>query len=170
LPDETNFSKVLHPYYKLAYIKVAWGGPEEQAAEIRCGNLDAKDWQDEARKIIEKTVSHSPPLRDWNDDYINQMAQYYTTRPTARPQQPPPTARPQQLPPTARPQQPPPTAVDADVDHAPVLSEFDRLRETLLTDDVEEGWASELRRYLGSMQRDVSKDTDLVVWWQVSLF
>jgi hypothetical protein len=24
-------STVLHPYYKLAYIKMAWGGPEDQA-------------------------------------------------------------------------------------------------------------------------------------------
>ncbi|KIM62266.1 hypothetical protein SCLCIDRAFT_25194 [Scleroderma citrinum Foug A] len=24
---------VLHPYYKLDYIKMAWGGPEEQEAE-----------------------------------------------------------------------------------------------------------------------------------------
>ena len=46
--------------------------------------------------------------------------------------------------------------------NGPDLSEFDKLRETLLTDDVEEGWASELRRYLGSMQREVTKDTDLV--------
>lgn len=52
----------------------------------------------------------------------------------------------------------------------PTLSEFDKLRETLLTDDLEEGWASELRRYLGSMQRDVTKETDLVEWWQVILF
>jgi len=48
---------VLHPYYKLAYIKLAWGGPEEQAAEIEAGNPNAKDWQDEARQIVEKTVS-----------------------------------------------------------------------------------------------------------------
>jgi hypothetical protein len=47
---------VLHPYYKLAYIKISWGGPDEQAAEIAAGNFDAKDWQDEARKIVEKTV------------------------------------------------------------------------------------------------------------------
>jgi hypothetical protein len=47
----------LHPYYKLDYIKMAWGGPEEQAKERAAGNADAKDWQDEARKIIEKTVS-----------------------------------------------------------------------------------------------------------------
>ena len=49
--------EVLHPYYKLAYIKLAWGGPEEQAAGIEDGDPDAKDWQDEARKIVERTVS-----------------------------------------------------------------------------------------------------------------
>lgn len=48
--------EVLHPYYKLTYIKMAWGGPDKQAAEIEAGNPDAKDWQDEARKIVEKTV------------------------------------------------------------------------------------------------------------------
>ena len=47
---------MLHPYYKLAYIKLNWGGPEEKAAEIAAGNLDAKDWHDEARKIVENTV------------------------------------------------------------------------------------------------------------------
>lgn len=51
--------KVLRPYYKLAYIKIQWGGPDEQAAEIEAGNLDVKDWQDEARKIVEKTVHRS---------------------------------------------------------------------------------------------------------------
>jgi hypothetical protein len=47
---------VLHSYYKLAYIKMSWGGPNKQAAEIDAENFDAKDWQDEARKIVEKTV------------------------------------------------------------------------------------------------------------------
>ena len=50
----------------------------------------------------------------------------------------------------------------------PTLSEFDKHRETLLSDDMEEGWASELRQYLGTMQRDVTKQTDIVEWWQVS--
>jgi hypothetical protein len=54
-----------------------------------------------------------------------------------------------------------------DATQAPVQSEFDKLRESLLTDDMEEGWASELRRYLGRMERDVTKETDLVEWWQV---
>jgi hypothetical protein len=48
---------VLHPYYKLTYIKHAWGGPDEKEAEIAVGNAQAKDWQDEARIIVEKTVS-----------------------------------------------------------------------------------------------------------------
>jgi hypothetical protein len=48
------------------------------------------------------------------------------------------------------------------------LSEFDKHRETLLSNDAEEGWASELRRYLSTMQWDVEKDTDIVEWWQVS--
>jgi len=29
----------LHPYYKLEFIKMAWGGLEEQAEEIEAGNV-----------------------------------------------------------------------------------------------------------------------------------
>ncbi|KAF8443721.1 hypothetical protein L210DRAFT_3396056, partial [Boletus edulis BED1] len=47
---------VLHPYYKLDYIKMAWGGAEEQAKEIAAGNHNAKNWHDEALKIIESTM------------------------------------------------------------------------------------------------------------------
>ena len=70
--------------------------------------------------------------------------------------------------PSTPPQQASHANMTADTD-GHTLSEFDKLRETLLADDLEEGWASELRRYLGSMQRDVTKDTDLVEWWQVIL-
>ena len=48
------------------------------------------------------------------------------------------------------------------------ISEYDKQLETLLSDDLEEGWASELRRYLGIVDCDVKKDADLVEWWQVS--
>lgn len=51
-----DFFTALHPYYKLNYIEMAWGGLEEQEAEIAAGNPDAKNWQDEAWKIIEKQV------------------------------------------------------------------------------------------------------------------
>jgi hypothetical protein len=49
---------VLHPYYKFAYIKLAWGGEKEQEAEREAGNPNAKNWQDEARKIVEREVSN----------------------------------------------------------------------------------------------------------------
>jgi hypothetical protein len=51
-------SIALHPYYKLAYIELAWGGTKEQEAEYEAGNFEAKNWQDEAQKILEKTVSN----------------------------------------------------------------------------------------------------------------
>jgi len=41
---------------------MAWGGAEEQAEEIRAGNMNAKNWQDEAQKILETTVSHAQLL------------------------------------------------------------------------------------------------------------
>ncbi|KAF8868815.1 hypothetical protein BD779DRAFT_1459077, partial [Infundibulicybe gibba] len=61
-------SLALHPYYKLAYIKLAWGGPDEQEAEREAGNPDTKDWQDEARKVLETTVRF---LFNINTTYLN---------------------------------------------------------------------------------------------------
>lgn len=55
--DANAIFVVLHPYYKLAYIKLSWGGPDEQATEIEAGNPNVKDWHDEAKKIVERTVS-----------------------------------------------------------------------------------------------------------------
>src|SRR3979411_2758392 len=48
------------------------------------------------------------------------------------------------------------------------LSDYDKYCETLLSNNAEEGWASELRRYLSMMQRDVTRETDVVEWWQAS--
>jgi hypothetical protein len=52
------------------------------------------------------------------------------------------------------------------------LSEFDRHRQTLVAqeEDQEEGWAAELRRYLKDMPANVSKETDIIEWWQVIHF
>jgi hypothetical protein len=44
---------------------------------------------------------------------------------------------------------------------------FDRLRQSLVTQDEDEGWASELRRYLKDMPADVTRDTDILEWWSV---
>jgi hypothetical protein len=36
---------------------MSWGGAEEQTKERDKGNPDAKNWQDEALKVVEKMVS-----------------------------------------------------------------------------------------------------------------
>lgn len=145
-----NICTVLHPYYKLAYIKLSWGGEKEQVAEIKAGNLKAKNWHDEARQLIERTVRRMVIVtRDSTNYLIKQMAEYYNNRPSMAP-----------IVPTAN-------ASSATSTSAHVLSEFDKHHETLLSEDLEEGWASELCRYTSTMQRDVKKDTDIVEWWQV---
>lgn len=62
-----------------------------------------------------------------------------------------------------------PDAFDEGDEVMETLSEFDKHRETLLSDDTEEGWASELRRYLKTIERGVKKETDIVEWWQVCI-
>ncbi|KAG6905295.1 hypothetical protein DXG01_003622 [Tephrocybe rancida] len=55
----------LHPYFKLHYIQIVWGGAEEQRAEFAKGNHNVKNWVDEAWIIVE-----------------NAMEKYWSTRPT----------------------------------------------------------------------------------------
>jgi hypothetical protein len=43
---------VLYPYYKLAYIKLSWGGLEEQAAKIAAGNIHTNE------KTVSSPVFH----------------------------------------------------------------------------------------------------------------
>jgi hypothetical protein len=55
---------VLHPYYKLDYVEMSWGGADEQTIEYEKGNINAKNWKDEACKLVEKMVSDSSwPVR-----------------------------------------------------------------------------------------------------------
>jgi hypothetical protein len=61
-------------------------------------------------------------------------------------------------------------ADNADADNPSLKSEYDRYRQTLIAKDDDEGWAAELRRYLNEMPADVTKDTDIVEWWQVSIY
>ena len=58
---------MLHPYYKLTYIEMEWGGAEEQRKVQEKGDLNAKDWCDEARQIIEKVMEEY-----WNNCPIPQ--------------------------------------------------------------------------------------------------
>jgi hypothetical protein len=49
-----------------------------------------------------------------------------------------------------------------------ILSEYDRHRLALIANQTEEeGWQSEKFRYLKDLPANVSKDTDIVEWWQV---
>ncbi|KAG6371388.1 hypothetical protein JVT61DRAFT_9604 [Boletus reticuloceps] len=47
---------VLHPYYKLDYIKMAWGRADQQAEDIAAGNRHAKNWHDEAMQVVEDAM------------------------------------------------------------------------------------------------------------------
>ena len=47
------------------------------------------------------------------------------------------------------------------------LSDFDIHRRTLIMQEENEGWEAELRRYLKDMPANVSKETDIIEWWQV---
>ena len=65
---------------------------------------------------------------------------------------------------------PVPTQPDPSHDNS-ILSEFDRHQLTLLSSQEEdEGWQAELHRYLKDMPTDVTKDTDIVEWWQVCIY
>ena len=65
----------------------------------------------------------------------------------------------------------PPTQNDGRTANAETLvSEYERYRQTLLERDEDEGWACELRCYLSDRPVDVTKDTDVVLWWQVRYF
>ena len=46
----------------MQYIRKEWGGAEEQAEERAAGHLNAKNWHDEALKVVEDTVMQPPLL------------------------------------------------------------------------------------------------------------
>jgi hypothetical protein len=50
-----------------------------------------------------------------------------------------------------------------------ISSDFNRHRLTLISEEQEEGWQAEIRRYLRDLPANVSKNTDVVEWWQVSI-
>lgn len=58
--SQTNIL-ALHPYFKLDWIALHWGGAKEQERDRAKGNLNAKNWQDEARKILEDLVRTGKP-------------------------------------------------------------------------------------------------------------
>ena len=117
---------------------MAWGGPEEQKRECEAGNPNAKDWHDEARRIVERT-----------------MEEYWDARPMMNE-----TRTSDQLP-------------NQDSSQRVLESEYDHHHHKLAVETAMStdngGWKAELRYYLNDIPLDVSKDTDIVVWWAVWL-
>lgn len=115
---------------------MAWGGPEEQRQEQRAGNPNAKDWHDEALKILEHTM----------EDYWNDSEEPSNQRGSARSA----TA--------TSPQSTANTTLESEFDrHRRSLIEQNSYSDG-------GGWKAELRRYLSDLP-DVSKDTDIIEWW-----
>jgi hypothetical protein len=90
------------------------------------------------------------------------MATYWKTRPRA-----PPVTTPTATPNSSGTPTATPDSSGASGSTTSFLSEFDRHRQTLLTQEEDGGWAAELRRYLKDVPADVTKETDIVEWWQV---
>ena len=82
------------------------------------------------------------------------MAEYWATQPRAQ---------------NAMPNTPPlsPSAFNHECPAASFLSEFDRHHLQLILQGNSEEWQSELRRYLDDVPADVTRDIDIVKWWQV---
>ena len=140
---------VLHPYYKLDYIKMAWGRPEEQAQDIAAGNKNAINWHDEALQVVERTMQEY-----WDEATLGTSVDGATLVSDS-------------------------TALTEDASkHGPaplgmLESEYDRHRRMLIEQanrNTSMGWAAELRHYLTELPDNVSKDMDVVSWWSVSLF
>jgi hypothetical protein len=57
-----------------------------------------------------------------------------------------------------------------DADQESDVDEFDAHRKLLLVQSIRrEEWRAELRRYLSDIPQDVTKETDIVEWWGVSV-
>jgi hypothetical protein len=61
----------------------------------------------------------------------------------------------------------PTSPIDSESHQESFVSEFDKHRHTLITQGVNEEWQLELRRYLQDMPAEVTRETDIVLWWSV---
>lgn len=119
---------------------MAWGGPEEQKKEIEAGNSYARDWCDDALKVVERTLEEY--WRDALDDIEPVHAKTVTQDPVTS---------------TRR-------ALQSEYDrHRQQLLQ----RATHVNSG---GWKEELRRYLNDIPDDITKDVDIVGWWAVHCF
>ena len=119
---------------------MAWGGPEEQQCEHASSNLNVKDWHNETHQMLER------------------IAQVYWDAGSVVPSG------------TA-------TVVGATTDVSQnentLQSDYDHLHHELIqqqnVNDGGGGWKAKLHQYLGDQPCDVTRDTDVVEWWAVSV-
>ena len=136
---------VLHPYYKLDYIKMAWGGAEEQEQQLVAGDHNVKNWHDEALKVVEHAM--------W--DYWKEAQEESHCRPVTH-------------------KQSTPASHSSPTDSTTLESTYDHHRHGIMEratceNSASLGWAAELRRYTSMVIEDASKDMDIISWWAVSI-
>lgn len=115
-----------------------WGGAEEQAKEREAGNMNAVNWQDEAMRIVERT------MQDYWEEAEEDAAD--GKAPVSRA---------------------PLSSVNTESEfdrHRRLLIAKARRDGTAAS---HLGWPTELRRYLEDMPSDVSKHMIVVKWWSV---
>ncbi|KAM5541078.1 hypothetical protein V8D89_005389 [Ganoderma adspersum] len=62
--DNTNvyiLALLLHPYYKLNYIEHQWGSEDEYLADLKAGELNARNWRQYAREVIDRAMERYWP-------------------------------------------------------------------------------------------------------------
>jgi N-formylglutamate amidohydrolase len=137
----TNQILVLNPYYKMDYITMQWGSPEEQVNKRAAGNPNTVNWQDEAMKIVETAM----------EEYWEEAAKVAVKLAHAGESE--------------ISAQISASTVKSDFDrHQHQLME--RANRTGTTSTI--GWPAELHRYLRDLPCDVSENMDVVKWWSVS--
>ena len=107
------------------------GGPEDQAQERAAGKVNAKDWHDEVLKVIETTMASY-----WQEPQLADKDSESTGNATG-------------------------SDKHTDIHTQPLESEFNRHCCQLIKQSSPgcgaNGWASELRHYLGDLPADVDK-------------
>ena len=169
----THISVVLHPYFGIDYINHKWGGEEEQQAEIEAGDADAKNWQEEALRLLENKVRtcFKGSLLIQCNKTTTKMDEYWKcahgpAHPTSKVAFPCATALPTV-----------PTVSTSS--HASLSSMASSSRGPRPPDSFDahcrwavpftEGWRAELRHYLEQASGTVMRDMDLLRWWQVCI-
>lgn len=120
---------------------MAWGSADEQRKEIEAGNVNAKDWHNEALKTVEKTAEeYWDNCKELITGDVNQQHSRSNNNDTSHP-------------------------LESEYDR-----HCRQLLEKMAIQVNTSRWKEELRCYLTDIPSDVSKETDIVGWWVVFVF